>query len=236
MHVEHHRWFSPSLGRDMELLWYGNWGRPLLAFPTSLGSCRQNEDAGLMRGLTDKIDAGEIQVCCVDAIDAEHWYNDHAHPGWKAHRYTQYDRYLADEVIPLIRKKAERDDVVVFGASFGAYHAVNFAARHPDMVSRVVAFSGIYDVHKFLDGYWDDNCYFNCPTAYIPNMPPHDVERLKHIGWVIATGEHDHLIGENRWFAEMLQGKGLNVHAEFWAGQFGHDWPYWRDNLRRFVP
>jgi esterase/lipase superfamily enzyme len=39
------------------------------------------------------------------------------------------------------------------------------------MVSRVVAFSGIYDVHKFLNGYWDDNCYFNCPTAYIPNMP-----------------------------------------------------------------
>jgi esterase/lipase superfamily enzyme len=70
MHREYHRWHSPSLGRDMELVWYGHYGRPLLAFPTSLGSCTQNEDMGLIRSLTDKIEGGELQVCCVDAIDA----------------------------------------------------------------------------------------------------------------------------------------------------------------------
>jgi esterase/lipase superfamily enzyme len=236
MHMEHHQWFSPSLQRPMELLWYGSWGRPLLIFPTSMGGCRQNEDGGLIRSLADKIDGGEIQVCSVDSIDTEHWYNDWAHPSGKVARYVQFDRYLSDEVVPLIQRKAERGDVVTFGASFGAYHAVNFAGRHPDLVSRVVAFSGVYDIHRFLHGYWDDNCYFNCPTAYMPNLPDEAVARMKHIGWVIATGENDHLIAENRWFAAMLAGKGLNVHAEAWEGVFGHDWPFWNQHLRRFVP
>lgn len=237
MHREHHRWDSPSLGRPMDLLWYGNWGRPVLAFPTSLGSCSQNEDCGLFDGdLRRKIDAGEVQVCCVDAIDGEAWYNDGAHPAWKVKRYTQFDAYLANEVVPLIRSKAERDDVVTFGASFGAYHAVNFAFRHPDMVSRVVSFSGLYDVHRFLHGYWDDDCYFNNPSSYVPNLPPHEIDRLRHIGFVVATGENDHLVGENRHFAGLLASKGLNVHSEFWGGVFGHDWPYWRDHLPRFLP
>lgn len=220
----------------MELVWYGTWGRPVLAFPTSLGSCFQNEDMGLVGGLAHKIVGGEIQVCCVDPIDGEHWYNDGAHPGWKVHRYGQYFRYLESEVVPFVRSKAERDDLVLFGASFGAYHAMNFAGRSPASASRVICFSGLYDIHRFLHGWWSDDCYFNCPTAYFPNMPRREVERLSHVGFVIATGEHDHLVNENRWFAEMLAGKGLNVHAEFWPGVFGHDWPWWRDNLGRFLP
>jgi esterase/lipase superfamily enzyme len=62
------------------------------------------------------------------------------------------------------------------------------------------------------------------------------VDRLRHIGFVIATGEHDHLAQANREFAGMLAGKGLNVHGEIWQGVFGHDWPFWRENLPRFVP
>src|SRR5262245_32910267 len=189
MYREHHRWYSPSLGRDMELLWYGKWGRPILAFPTSTGGCSQNEDFGLFRGgLEHKVDSGEVQVCCVSTVDSDAWANDEAHPGWKVWRHVQYDSYLEGEVVPMIRSKAERDDVVTFGASLGGFHSANFALRHPDLVSRCIAFSGMYDIHRFLHGYWDDLCYFNCPTAFVPNLPPDWVERLKHVGFVIATG------------------------------------------------
>jgi esterase/lipase superfamily enzyme len=220
----------------MELLWYGNWGRPLLAFATSLGGCNQNEDGGLLRGLEDKIDRGEIQVCCPQSVDEESWYNKGAHPAWRARRHDQFDRYLADELVPFIRHKSERDDVVTYGASFGAYHAVNFGFRHPDLVSRVVAFSGMFDVHQFLDGYWDETCYFHCPTAYIANYSGEWVDRVKQMGIVVATGEHDHLVNNTREFAALLQAKGIPVHSEIWQGVFGHDWPFWREHLRRFVP
>jgi hypothetical protein len=26
------------------------------------------------------------------------------------------------------------------------------------------------------------------------------------------------------------------VHSELWPGVFGHDWSFWIDNLRRFIP
>ena len=34
-----------------------------------------------------------------------------------------------------------RGDLAVYGADLGAYHAANFAARYPDVVSRVICFS-----------------------------------------------------------------------------------------------
>ena len=236
MKREHHRWDSASLGRPMELVWYGEWGRPVLAFPTSMGSATQNEDGGLIEGVQDKIDAGEIQVCCVDTVDSESWYNKGAHPAWRVSRHEQYDRYLAAEAIPFIRDKARRDDVIAFGASFGGYHAANLAFRHPEMISRLISFSGVYDIHQFLDGYWDDSCYFHCPTAYIANFDGDWVRRASRIGVVIATGEHDHLVQSTRDFGGLLRSKGIPVHEEIWPGVFGHDWPFWKQHLRRFVP
>ena len=125
----------------MELIWYGHWGRPILAFPTSLGRATQNEDGGIIRGLEDKIEGGEIQICCVDSVDEDSWYNKNAPPEWRVHRHDQYDRYLSSEVVPFIRGKAQREDIITYGASFGAYHAVNFAFRHLDHIARVIAFS-----------------------------------------------------------------------------------------------
>jgi esterase/lipase superfamily enzyme len=34
---EYHKWFSPSLGRDMELLVFGHTGARVLVFPTREG-------------------------------------------------------------------------------------------------------------------------------------------------------------------------------------------------------
>ena len=139
------------------------------------------------------------------------------------------------ELVPYIHNRAQRGDLVVYGASFGAYHASNFAGRYPDIVSRAICFSGVYDIHSFTDGHWDDNCYFNCPVSYIANMNADLVGKLSRVNWVIATGEHDSLVQQNRDFSALLWSKGIPNHLEIWPGQFGHDWPWWREHLRRFV-
>jgi esterase/lipase superfamily enzyme len=236
MHREYHRWESPVLGMPMDLLWYGHWGRPVLMFPTSHGSVRQNEEFGLLGSVQDKIDGGEIQVCCIDTVDGHSWQDRGIPPLERVRRHDVYDRFLAQEVIPFVRGKAERDDVVAYGASFGAFHAVNFAFRHPEMISRVIAFSGVFDIHQFLDGQWSDLCYFHCPTAYVANWDAEWVGRASRIGIVLATGEHDHLVRNTREFAGLLATKGVPAVAEIWPGVFGHDWPFWRQHLRRFLP
>src|SRR5437016_12307921 len=170
MYRDYGAWHSSSLGRPMEFLWFGKFGRPVMIFPTSGGRFFENEDFKLTESLADKVDGGEIQLVCVDSIDYESWYNKSVPPPVRAARHAQYDAYLRHEMVPYIFNRAQRGDLAVYGASFGAYHAANFAGRYPDVVSRAVCFSGIYDVHSFLDGYWDETCYFHCPTAYIPNM------------------------------------------------------------------
>lgn len=235
MNREYHSWNSSHLNRPMEFLWFGHHGPVLLMFPTSGGRFHENEDFHLIGSLADKIERGELQVVCVDSVDRESWSCGWAHPHGRVRRHAQYDAYLRYELIPYIEWRTGRNDLMVYGASLGAYHAANLAARYPDHIRRAILFSGIYDIHRFLDGYWDELCYFHCPPAYIPNMHGRELDGLRSVQWVIATGEHDHVVGENRHLAHILGEKGAPVHAEFWQGQFGHDWPWWRDHLRRFV-
>ncbi len=235
MYREHVHWHSSSLDRPMEFLWYGKFGRPVILFPTSAGSYSENADRGIPESLSDKVDSGEIQLVLVDTVNNESWYNRSVHPAVRAARHAQYDAYLRHELVPYIFNRAQRGDLAVYGASFGAYHAANFAARYPDVVSRAICFSGIYDIHAQLDGYWDDNCYFNCPTAYIPNMDGEWAGKLSRVDWIIATGEYDTIVDKNREFSALLSSKGIRNYLEIWGGVFGHDWPWWRENLRRFL-
>jgi esterase/lipase superfamily enzyme len=218
----------------MEYLWFGDRGRPLLIFPTSMGRYYQNEDFGLVGAVADKVDAGDIQIVCVDSVDEESWYNEAVPPSRRARRHDDYDRYLRDEMLPLIESRTG-GNVAVCGASFGAYHAANLAGRYPGRVTKAICFSGLYDVYQYLNGYWDELCYYHTPAAYIANMDADWCARLNQVEWVVATGENDSLVRKNREFADLLWRKGINCQAEFWPGVFGHDWPFWKEHLRRFI-
>ena len=142
MHREHHSWISQHLGRRMDFMWYGHWGPAVLIFPTSMGKYYENEDQGLVGSLADKINNGQLQVCCVDSVDAESWYCRWAHPLGRAWRHHQYDQYLRWELIPYMLHRTHDWQISVYGASFGAYHAANIAARYPHLVRKAICFSG----------------------------------------------------------------------------------------------
>ena len=235
MQRSHEAWLSPHLGRPMDLLWFGWSGFPVILFPTSMGHFTQYEDMGLIGQLADKVAAGYLQLVCVDSVDAESWYNEMVPAAARGPRHEQYDAYLAAELVPYVRDRAQRPDLGVFGCSFGGYHAANFAGRHPELVKKAVCFSGIYDVHRFTDGYWDTTDYFNSPIDYIANMDAGWLARLAGIEWVIATGEYDSLVDENRRFSELLSKRGVPNHTEIWPGVFGHDWPFWNEAVRRLL-
>ena len=227
---------SRILERTIEYLWFGHSGRPLVMFPTSGGRFHENEDRGLIDAIAPYINEGRLQVCCIDAFNDETWNNSELHPAERVRRHDIYDRYLAQELFPMVAARAGRHDIAVYGASQGGFHAVNFAARHPDLVSRCIALSGLFDNHRLVDGHWDDLCYFHCPTAFVPNMDEHWSRKLAGVEWILATGEQDSLVEETRNFSNILRSKGIPVHTEIWPGVFGHDWPYWKQHLPRFLP
>lgn len=143
MNREYHKWYSRTLGRDMELLIFGHGGAPLLVFPTSMGRFFEFEDRGMIEANRWKYESGQLQAFCIDSVDKESWYNYGAHPGYRVWRHMQYERYVVEEVLPLIRHR-NGNGLTVTGASFGGYHAMNFALRHPDLISRCVCMSGAF--------------------------------------------------------------------------------------------
>src|SRR5919198_404027 len=93
MHREHQRWYSPSLGRDMELLIFGHGGARVVVFPTSMGRFFEWEDRGMIHALGDHLENGWLQLYCVDSVDEESWYARWKHPHHRAIRHAQYDAY-----------------------------------------------------------------------------------------------------------------------------------------------
>ena len=236
MNREYAAWDSPALGRKMELLWFGHAGRPMIWFPTSVGRFYQNEDFGLVAAVADRIEAGQLQVVCVDSVDSESFYAKGRPPAERIARHDEYDRYLAGEVVPWIRNRSQQTGRIgTLGASFGAYHAVNFALRHPDLIEHTVGFSGKYDIHSFLNGFWNDTAYFHCPTANVPNMEEEWVRKVSSVEIAIVTGETDNILEGSQQMIGILGEKGIPHRGDIWPTPYGHDWPWWKEQIRQYV-
>jgi esterase/lipase superfamily enzyme len=232
MNREYRKWYSPALGRDMELLVFGHAGRPVLVFPTSKGRFYDYESRDMIGVLRHKYESGELRAYCVDSVDAEGWYNKAIPPAARAIRHTEYDRYLLTEVLPFIG--SER--VTVTGCSFGGYHSAVFAFRHPHRVGAMISMGGAFDIKQFLNGYYDDHCYFNNPPDFLPNLnDARLLAEMRRMHIVLATGETDICLEENVRLSGILNRKGIPHHLDIWGGGTGHDWPWWQRMAIKFL-
>lgn len=218
----------------MELLAFGHAGKPVIVFPTSMGRFFDYENRRMIEVRGSKYESGELQAFCVDSVDSESWYNKSVHPAQRAARHVEYDRYLVNEVVPFIHNR-NASPIAVTGCSFGGYHSVNFALRHPDLVNDCVSMGGTFDIHQFLNGYYDDNCYYNCPPDFLPNLnDPWFLDRYRQMRIVLATGETDICLAENRRLSDIMNAKGILHNLDVWGDGAGHDWPWWEQMAVKF--
>ncbi len=230
------KWWSPSLGREMEMLVYGHGGVPVLVFPTSQGRFFEFEDNGMVGAVSWKLDQGKVQLFCVDSVDHESWYNRDVPPRWRIARQVQYQEYVLREVLPYIRNQNWDRHLISAGCSFGAYHAANLALKHPDLFSGFLSMGGAFDVSFFLHGYHDQDVYFNMPTQYLANMSdPWFLDRYRQNTYVLATGEWDICLGANERMAGIMRGRGIPVRLDVWGYQSKHDWPDWRLMIQEYL-
>jgi len=235
MNREFHRWYSPSLQRHMDMLIFGHAGARVLVFPTSRGRFFEWEDRGIWKNLSWLIDGGHIQVYCVDSVDGESWYNRSVHPGARAWRQTQYDNYLYNEVLPLSRSKNPNPFMITMGASFGAYHAMNFGLKHPDAVGRILAMSGLYDISYWADGFSGEHVYLNNPMWFIAGeSDPQRLAMLQRLDIIMVAGTDDPLVERSRQMSRVLWSKGIGNALREWNG-WNHDWPYWEQMIRLYI-
>ena len=238
MKREWHKWYSERLGRDMELMAYGHAGVPAIVFPTSQGRFFEFEDRGMVEAVRDKLERGQLQLFCVDSVDAESWYNRGVSPRWQIARHVQYESYVMNEVVPLMRQVNHSPHMVALGSSFGGYHAANIAFRHPDVFTGLLSMSGAFDLQGlgFLRGYHDDDVYFNMPMQYLENLHwGWQLDRMRHNTYVLATGVHDQCWNDNEKLAAVLRAKHIPVRLDVWGDNTGHDWPWWQRMAQQYL-
>jgi esterase/lipase superfamily enzyme len=235
MNREYHKWFSPHLQQEMELLVFGHAGARTLVFPTRGGRFYDYENWGMIETVRPKIENGWLQLFCLDSIDADSLYCHWRCPQDKIHRHLQYETYVIHEVLPFTRDKNPNMCLITHGCSMGAYHAVNFALRHPELVGKVVAFSGRYDLTQpigdfrdLFNGYYNETIYYHTPCHFIPNLnDEQQLNRLRQMEIILVVGKTDPFLDNNRQLSQALWGKGIWHAFHIWPGR-AHKPHYWQ--------
>lgn len=236
MNREYLKWYSSRLGREMELLVFGHAGLPVIVFPTSGGRFYEFEDRRMVAALAHRIEPGNLQLYCVDAIDHESWYNKKVSPRWRIARHCQFEDYVMNEVLPLIRTKNQHPGLVSAGCSFGGFHAANIALRHPGQFSGLLSMSGAYDMGIFLNRYHDQDVYFHQPAQYIPNLGDLTIlARMRRQTIVLATGWDDQCLGQNQELSRLLGEKAIPHQLYIWETHNSHDWPTWEKMVQYYL-
>ena len=232
-------WYSPSLGTDMPVVTYGEYGFALLLVPTASADYLEYERFQLLDTLEPYINAGKLKVFSINSINNESWLNNNMLPEHKAIRHNQFNHYVSTEVIPFIKSKtSDETPIIICGASFGALHSMNLFLKFPHMLDGVIAMSGVYDLSEYTKGYWDDQVYFNSPIHYLPNLSDdwylQNIRRSNHIHLVSGSGDYEDPNASRR-FARELYDKGINYELDIWGEDMKHDWPTWRAMLPYYI-
>lgn len=223
-HIEHSDYYSNILGLHIPVEITGHYGYPVIMFPTSQGSYTQNNDFHLNGSVSWLVEQGKIKLYNLQTIDSRSFYDDGIPPQERIRNYERYIQFLFKEFVPYIQKLHQTHRVAVAGASFGGYHAANFAFRFPDLVSHLICLSGAFSIRNFMDGYSDDLVYFNCPNEFVKND---EAWKFRHMHIVLSTSDQDICRDKNIDMAELLRAKGI----DFWYDErkwINHDWPLWR--------
>ncbi len=231
-------WYSRRLQRDVLVVRWGNYGRPVLVFPTAGGDAEEIERFHLVGSVWPLIQAGRIKVYSCDSVAGRTWMEGHSveHKAWIQ---NQFDGFVYRELVPHIFNDCGGfHSVITAGASMGAYNAVTSVARHPDVFRAAVAMSGAYDLENSMHGRFTMDFYFSSPMHFIPNLPEggHQLNDLRRCFFILAYGKGRWEHPDQSWrLAQVLSSRGIPNRVDPWGHEYDHDWPSWREMLPLYL-
>ena len=241
MHIEYHKWYSERLNRNMELKVYGNYGKPLLVFPSSGGRFHEYEDFGMIDALGPFIEGLKIKVITIDSVDKESWMNEQRHPADKARTHAAYDGYVMHEILPFIYSNCNSHDIQIMtsGCSFGAFHAANFFFKNPWVFDTTILLSGIFSLTFSIGDYVDDNVYFNNPLQYLPGLLDKNyIEQFSKNTIIIGCGQgawEEQSLDESYRLSNVLKAKNVEHWLDLWGYDVEHHWYWWKKMIVHYL-
>ena len=230
--------YSHVLGREMECKVYGHSGRPVLFAPCQDGRYFDFENFHMDDVFAPWIESGQVMVISIDTMDKETW-SGKGEAYSRIRRHEQWMCYIVDEVVPFIREISGRSDIIAFGCSLGATHAVNLFFRFPERFTGLLALSGIYTAEYGFGSYMDEVVYRNSPVHYLSNMSPDHpyIARYNRNQGIICVGQGAwEQVDTTCILDELFREKGIDVWVDYWGHDVSHDWPWWYKQVAYFMP
>jgi len=229
------KWRSPSLGKDMEMRIYGEAGTPILAIPTRGKSNEQMEERGIVEELSFQLENGFNRLFCIDSDDHESFLNESIEPDKRILRHQQYESYVIDEAVPYVKDHSSVDFLIIAGFDTGGYHAVNLALKHPAEFGKAIGISGVYDLRSLMDGYFDDNVYYNSPIDYLPNLNNQNLlNKIRQVDFRLVSYSNDLKRDDATRLAHIFQMKVIEHELDIWdvEAESGDEWEAWCEMLK----
>ena len=151
---------------------------------------------------------------------------------------NRFDEAVYREVVPAIRAdcRDEGIELIVAGASLGAFNALAAITRHPDVFRAAICMSGTYDLTRWMTRSSQD-WFYSSPLDFLPGLG--EGALLEHLRKRFVLLTH----GTGRWespkeswsVADLLGSKGVPNRVDEWGGEWDHDWPTWRRMLPKYL-
>lgn len=235
------KWYSHRVGQEVSVARWGAVGTPVLVFPTAGGDAEEGERFHLINAISDSLSDCRAKAYSVDSVAGQAWTKRGATMQTAARMQNRFDEFIVEEVVPAIRKDCGGDEdleIVVAGASIGAFNALAAICRHPDVFSKAICMSGTYDLRKFLDGPMNEDYFRASPLHFVPELPEdgEHLAKLRQRFVLLAHGEGRYESPEESWrVANCLGARGIPNRVDVWGDEWHHDWVTWRDMLPKYL-
>ncbi len=232
------RWYSERLQRDVTVMRWGLFGRPVLVFPSAGGDAGEIERHGLVDACGPLLAGGRIKLYSVDSVAGQAMVSKAGSVEHRLWLLNQFHEFVRWEVVPAIYADlgGQPIDVITAGASIGAFNAVAALCRYPDAFGAAIGMSGTYRIDRFYDEAWTQDLYFSAPLQFLPGLEGPQLDRLRQRWIVLASGEGEYEdVGESWRLADALGAKGIPNRVDNWGPGWAHQWPTWRRMLPQYL-
>jgi esterase/lipase superfamily enzyme len=229
-------WHSDRMQQRINLARWGTYGVPVLVFPTAGGDAEEIERHHLLTHLKPLLDEGRIKVYSCDSLAGKTMAAGDGSVEYRCWLFNQFQQAIAHEVVPAIHADCGGpQDVIVAGASIGAFNSLALICRWPDRFSAAVCMSGTFDIEPFVGGFTDD-LFFSSPLHFLPGLegPALEMLRRRFVYLPSGSGQWED-VGESWRAAEVLGTKGIPNRVDDWGPDYDHDWPTWWQMLPTYL-
>jgi len=230
MQKETYNIYSNILSQNLEIQFYGHYGYAALS-----DSASNYEQNGTIEAISDFLNKGKCRIFSVPSINNEIWFSDKYTSEEKSKLFNDYNNFICEEFVPLIYAKCNGPvPIITCGASIGGLLAANQYFRRPDNFYGMISMSGFFNLQYLSKEYFDENCYFNSPEHYLPNL--NDSFWLsyllsKHHVYLYSGSGSNEFPHNTQNFSNLLNSKNISNTSEIWGNEFDHNFDSWNKML-----